>query len=92
MKLKEQNAVRFNLTTNKFKRAKTMPDIPHAYTLKKDWANPKDFEDAVLYIRKYGKVEWFYRRQYVYLYTEKYKYWTMGAPLKETILINRAEI
>lgn len=27
-----------------------------------------------------------------YLYIDDYKYWTMGAPVEETIIINRAKV
>ena len=37
--------------------AKTMPEMPHFYTLKREWDNPKEFENAVLYIKENGQKE-----------------------------------
>lgn len=71
--------------------AKTMPQWPHWYVLKKE-VDPKVFEDFVMYIRKYGREGFFYKKRLIYLHIDGYKYWSMGAPLGDTILINRAEI
>lgn len=60
----------------------------HSYTVR-EW-QPDIFERAVKIIRKYGVPERFYRQTYVYLYIDDQKYWTMGAPLEQTIIINRA--
>lgn len=68
--------------------AKTMPGIPHDYTLKQNW-NPDEFEQVVAYIRKHGQPAKFYSKTYIYYYANGYKYWTMGSPIEETILINR---
>lgn len=72
--------------------AKTMPQWPHWYTLRKDWTQPVDFEAVVQYIRDHGYQEKFYTRTMTRLNVGKHKYWSMGAPLNETILINRADI
>lgn len=76
----------------KFKFAKTMPKIPHEYTLKEDWEDDELFEDVVRYIRDNGVKEKFYRKEFTYLYLGNYKYWTMGNPIETTILINRARV
>jgi hypothetical protein len=77
----------------KWQIAKTMPEIPHEYTIA-DWNSDKkeSFYNFVKYIRKYGKDEIFYNKKYRYLVIDNYKYWTMGEPLKETTLINREKI
>lgn len=74
-----------------FTTAKTMPGIPHAYTLRQNWNN-KDvtFDQAVQGIRDFGEPRHFYSKVYIYLDAGEWQYWTMGAPLKDTILINRA--
>ena len=68
--------------------ARTMPHIPHEYTLRKN--SPRDaFDAAVVLIREQGEVRpW---RKYIHTYFDYdgWTYWTMGAPLHETILINR---
>lgn len=62
---------------------------PHSYTVR-EW-QPDTFERAVEIIRKYGVPEHFYNKTYIYLYIGNLKYWTMGFPVNETIIINRAE-
>ena len=80
------------LESKAYRFAKTMPEIPHFYTLKREWDNLKEFEKAVSYIRKNGQKElWKDGEHYTYLYVNGWKYWTMGSPVSETILINRAE-
>lgn len=70
----------------KWQEAKSGP--PHHYTVR-SW-QPDTFERAVLLIRSYGVGERFWSKTYTYFYYEGYKYWTMGAPLDKTIIINRA--
>ena len=72
--------------------AKTMPEHPHSYTLRKDWESNAEFDMVVNYIREHGKEEPFWKARYIYLYIGDYKYWTMGAPIIETILINKAKV
>lgn len=71
--------------------AKSMPKTPHHYTRRIEWENEYDFEKTVIFIRNHGIKEKFWRATYIYLYLDDYKYWTMGAPVGETILINRAK-
>ena len=85
------------LSKNTFRYAKSMPQFPHWYTLRKDWRNDADFIKTVLLIRKYGKTEKFWKNEYIYFYMNGYKYWTMGYPVHNcpktgTILINKAEV
>jgi hypothetical protein len=69
--------------------ARTMPEHPHWYTLRKE--NPQvGFEAFVLHIRKNGYEDVFQGRAYTKLDIDDWTYWTMGAPLNETILVNRA--
>ena len=80
------------LESKSYRFAKTMPESPHFYTLKREWDNLKEFEKAVLYIRENGQKEfWQDGQYYTYLYVNGWKYWTMGSPVAETSLINRAE-
>jgi hypothetical protein len=69
--------------------AKTMPDNPHWYTLRKQWQRDEDFAWTVQTIRRYGYEEIYEGRLYILLNVDGMKYWTMGAPVEETILINR---
>lgn len=65
---------------------------PHWYTIK---AHRPDlferFEEALVFIRKFGADENYYGTKFVCFYFEGHKYWTMGAPVWETILINRTD-
>ena len=77
--------------------AKTMPQWPHEYTVRK-WRS--DLEDEflafVLLIRHEGVVKpWppdvpTPRYHHAYLELDGWEYWSMGAPVPETTLINRA--
>jgi len=74
----------------RWKFARTMAKHPHCYTLK-EW-NPdlaKTFEAFVMYIRKHGYQRKFFNSVHTYLDVDGFTYWTMGAPLHKTILINR---
>lgn len=63
----------------------------HAYTVR-DWRpeSDSDFVRFVELIRTYGHPENFYSKTYIYLHLDGLKYWTMGSPMNETIIINRA--
>lgn len=80
-----------------FQFAKTMPENPHWYTLRKKWGaggvadaeGDADFVWTVETIRGYGYKEKFKKSWYGMFNANGYKYWTMGAPIPATILINR---
>jgi hypothetical protein len=69
--------------------AATMADNPHCYTLRKHWGKDMDFDWAVQYIRDNGYKHEYCGRAYTQLDLNSHFYWTMGAPISETILINR---
>ena len=74
----------------KWTYAKTMPDCPHFYIVKKPDIE-KTFEKTVEYLRTFGCTDYFYDKSGIYLYLGIYwKIWTMGAPIKETTIINIA--
>ena len=75
---------------NVFKFSKSMPNIPHWYSLKDTWSNGLDFIKCVSFIRDSGYKKKFANRIYTYFNSNGYKYWTVGAPVYETTLINRA--
>lgn len=68
--------------------ARTMPHNPHEYTLRRD-TRSATFDAAVRYIREHGELEMYWGKPYRTLYQAGHQYWTMGAPLDVTILINR---
>ncbi len=71
--------------------ARTMPQNPHEYTLRRDGTHEL-FDEAVRFVRQHGVVEFFRERPYKMLSLGSYEYWTMGAPLCATLLINRKTI
>jgi hypothetical protein len=87
--------------TSPWKFARTMPQMPHEYTLRAKAPDEKLFERVVLYIRQAGYKANFGFVTYTYFDIDGWKYWTMGAPLGptgrynrnvHTILINRAKL
>jgi hypothetical protein len=87
----EQEIIKL-LTESKYIYAKTMPKFPHFYTLRATWESGEQFEEVVQFIRDKGKAERFFSKILIYFYHDGYKYWSMGSPLKDTILINRAKV
>jgi len=90
--------VKENLLQAEYRFAKTMPENPHWYTLRKTWADDAAFRECVGFMREFGYTEIFKGRKYTMFNLNGYKYWTMGAPIDKpdgtpcTILINRARI
>jgi len=72
--------------------AKTMPKNPHWYALRKQWKPADTFDESVISIRYHGVVELFQKRPYTVFRMNAHKYWTMGAPLSDTLLINRKRL
>ena len=68
--------------------AKTMPKWPHEYIVR-ERVDGKLFEQLVRYIRKHGYEGKFYRKTLTYYDEEGMMYWTMGASLEQTTIINR---
>ncbi len=77
------------LKNAKFVFAKSMPKMPHHYTLRETW-DSNTFDYVVQKIRELGAPERFFKKTYIYYYANGYKYWTMGNPTDQTKLINRA--
>ncbi len=76
------------LETQPFRYAKTYPDIPHWYTLRKHW-ELEEFHRSVIILRELAEEEVFYYKKYLVFGANGEKYWTMGAPVEQTELINR---
>lgn len=73
--------------------AKTMPWAPHEYIVRGKC--PLSEEEFLYFIdmqRRFGVEERWGNYLHSYLYIDDYKYWTMGAPVEETIVMNRAKI
>lgn len=69
--------------------AKSMPTSPHWYTLRKEWGDDNQFNDCVTYMRHNSYVEYFHKKPFQMININGMKYWTMGAAVESTILINR---
>jgi len=79
------------ISSVRWQNAKTYIKAPHEYTVVHwDYKKKSDFERMVEGIRKFGYQEKFGNQTFTYLNIDGKKYWTMGAPLPETTLINRA--
>ena len=75
-----------------WKFAKTMPFAPHEYIVRDKC--PLTDEEFVYFIdmqRRFGVKERWGKYNNPYLYIDDYKYWTMGASMEETTVINRAK-
>jgi hypothetical protein len=75
--------------------AKTYADrCPHEYIIKTkiDSVFFSAFEDIVDYIRKEGFDANFFQNSYKYYILGENYYWTMGEPIKDTIVLNRAKL
>ena len=78
------------LEKNPYRFARTMPDTPHSYTLKRTWRTEDQFVEALKKMRAVERIEEFFRGSWYHRFNANgYKYWTMGADLHH-ILINRA--
>ena len=74
--------------------AKTMPDNPHWYTLRREWASDEEFVYAAAKCQEYGVTTRWWNRAYRQLALNGYYYWTVGEwpqrrPPEEESLINR---
>jgi len=61
---------------------------PHEYIVR-DRVDEDLFIQIVQHIRTYGYEENFYRKLITYFDEDGLVYWTMGAPIEETVIVNR---
>lgn len=76
------------VTEENWTYAKTMPKWPHEY-LVRERVDENLFERLVRHIRSNGYEGRFYSKKITYYEEDGLLYWTMGAPLDETTIINR---
>jgi hypothetical protein len=74
----------------KWTYAKTMPEWPHEY-LVRDRVDKARFLAIVKHIRAHGFEGRFYTKPITYFAEDGMIYWTMGAPIEETTIINRCK-
>lgn len=82
------------ISAHTWKFAKTMAHMPHAYVVRERCRDEAEFERFVLHIRAHGYKARFGRRWFTYFDWPvdgvTTQFWTMGFPLEQTIIINRA--
>ena len=84
--------VRDFIAAHRWQFAKSMPWIPHYYTLRKFARSDREFALVVQHMREAGYDHRWGKRTFRYFDLDGFHYWTMGNPLDVTKLINRAEI
>ncbi len=74
--------------------AKTMPQAPHEYIVKGKLsaADQIMFEKAAQFIRDAGFICRYFKSAWQYYILDDYYYWTMGNPIPETTILNRASL
>lgn len=72
--------------------ARSRPNNPHSYCLRREAEDERMFEKVVEHVREYGSPYPWWGRTYDQYVAGEYCYWTMGAPIPETVLINRKSL
>jgi hypothetical protein len=72
--------------------AKTMPENPHEYIVRDNVQDDAGFDAMIRHIRQHGQPKVWRKRVFLYWEHGGRVYWTMGWPLTQTIIINRAEL
>lgn len=80
--------LRLFVSESRWTFAKTMPKWPHEY-LVRERVDPALFDALVTHIRSHGYEGRFYSRTITYFEEDELVYWTMGAPVAETTIVNR---
>ena len=68
--------------------AETMPEWPHEYIVR-ERVDTQLFEELVRHIRTHGNEGRFYQKVLIYYEEDGKVYWTMGASIAETTIVNR---
>ena len=84
--------IREFIDTHEWHFAKTMPEIPHWYCLRKDKGDIEEFTWFAKTIREHSIEGQFHGRTYYYFYLDGYKYWWMDPTPEECDLINRDKV
>jgi SAM-dependent methyltransferase len=82
------------LQQQQYKFAKTMPWMPHWYTLKATWADGNQYRNVIAWILEHGELRTWGKRKTVRRYFDygEWRYWPMTTNPSESILLNRAKI
>ena len=71
--------------------AKTMPEWPHEYIVRKN-VSDELFIKIAEHIQINGYPGRFYEQKYIFFEEDGLMYWTMGNPIAETTIINRTKV
>jgi hypothetical protein len=72
--------------------ARSRPNNPHDYTLRREADDEAMFEAVVEHIREFGQPYPWWDTIYIQYVAGTHAYWTMGAAVKDTQLINRKSL
>lgn len=72
--------------------ARSRPTNPHSYCLRREAGEDAMFEAVVEHIREFGQPYPWWGTVYLQYVAGSHAYWTMGAAVKDTILINRKSL
>ena len=84
------DALREFINSSQWTFAKTMSEWPHEYLIRYR-VDRVLFDALIRHIRQYGFEGRFYQRVHTYFAEDGLLYWTMGAPIVETTIINRCK-
>jgi GTPase Era involved in 16S rRNA processing len=88
MPVEDESFIRNLISRSHWIFAKTMPENPHYYMLRRE-TDDGEFVRFVEIIRKFGYRQNYEGHPYTVLDVDEWFYWTMGAAIEKTILINR---
>lgn len=80
----------FNLRSAKWQFAKTMPHIPHFYTVGKNWDDQKEFIWTANSVLKFSILRKILRIPWNYFHLDGWVYWVMDKDPNDAQIINRA--
>lgn len=72
--------------------ARSRPENPHEYCLRREAEDDGVFEKVVEHLREFGHPYPWWGTVYLQYVAGSFAYWTMGAPPSETVLINRKSL
>ena len=88
---REKNLMRlkFNLRSAEWKFAKTMPHIPHYYTVGQKWSDFSEFIWTANAVVRYGVFQKFFKDPRHYFYLDGWRFWVMDRDPNDAAIINR---
>ena len=78
-----------NLRNATYKFAKTMPYMPHYYTVGKTWDDYNEFIWTCHAINEHGVKQQFFKDPRKYFYVDGWRYWIMDKDPYDAAIINR---